>query len=376
MHSSSKPLLDLFPHHNPIFLETLRKPWTTSSRTDLQKLEFSNEANQKLDSINNLLQQLSMAHYPQLAEPLTLSKISSLTFREDLELYAMLKLERIETLLPVYSEAIRVLQAFFDGLYQDNKVSKAKVHAQIKENADFEIIIFADSNDDLRMKGPYEIINRLYKEVLRIENSERLRFEVEMIEEENEERAYIELRVEDSKIIIRDFSSEYHANHRNPFGIEQGECSFRSQFLTNRLLFLMESESLLPQTSEDFSQDLYPFMVREFLRLEKPELLLPSSLGTLNQIDQEYCLWNELLDFYQDSQNLYQVLYSAQERLLGFGDYDCVIRNADESYSINFLSSYGFACQRLVEALRPVPLVENQNLPLEFCPEFFLSYHY
>jgi len=374
MQSTLPKHFDLFANHNPFLFTGLSYPWNISSPTNRNNLLSHQEAQTKLDSIKTLIasyEDQNLFHPPETVPFVNLSKIRSPIFREELESLALENLNIVEKLIPVYVHATKSIEKVILSLYKRRILSRAKVHARIKENADFEIIVLADLDSDPRKTGPYSLIEHIYQGIQSIK-AHNPAFKARRIREENVEEAFIELNVEDSKVIIRDYSERFAVSQRGLFR-QEGESSFRTQFLTNCLLLFMKRKSLLPHKEGGFPQDLYPFMVREFIHLSETRLLDTLRLGDLDQVDEENQLWNEMLNFYQQSENLFAVLYSAQERLNCFKDCDFIRRNQDNSFSINLYDSYGLACHRLLEAFQPIPVPQENNIDETLTPEMLFD---
>jgi len=386
--------LDLFATRNRLFLTSLENAWepheppnppiqaeipksigreTISNENDTEfsegsSLNFSDNSSfleipSELKNIQDFVKKIQRQHqqtfpWPRITPALKISGIKSLTFRERLRKFILKKQKIIANLLLYYVETIDIIEEEINELHDCLKIQDAKVHAEVKENGDIEIIIFSDLIMAPEKFNRFHLIDPLYQ-AMKAKWEEDRDFRIRKDCEESEERPFIELKIEDSRIIIRDYSFDSEIDRSNPFKLK-GESSFRSQFLTEYLLSLMKDELLLPQKEGDFPQDIYPFMVKEFLRLTESELLKPKDSDNNNdnedddmkQILEMNRLLDLFLEFFQQEKNLFMVLYSAQEKLRGFGDFSSIYRDQNGNYQNNQNSSYAEACRRLVNALK------------------------
>jgi len=384
----SKKSLNLFAHSNPFFLRFHKNPYDIASLKDYKELHFYLEAEKKLQEIHAFTDsyeetQPSAFYYPFIPPFIELSEIASPPIRRGLGPLYLEKMQTIIELLPLHANAIRIIEGSIFGLYQKRSIERAKLHVQITELSDFEILILADFDRETQTKGPYFLMNYLYEAISRYRKRtlgrpaelDGPRFTMKLCHDEENDEAYIELRVGKHKVIIRDYSARYHVDTRGLF-TQHGESSFRSRLLTLLLIYFMKEEVLLSQQGRNFPSEIYSFMVRQFLELTNTQLLKSSSLlDRADQEEQELKLWNKLLKFYQQSENLFAVLFSAQKELRHFKNYDFVTKNTDGGYSVNLRSSYGPACYRLIHALRPTSQARNEALQPYSClslMKFFL----
>lgn len=296
----SKQSPNLFAHSNPFFLRFHQNPYDIFSLQGYKEFAFCLEAEKKLQEIHAFTESYentgpSSFFYPLIAPFIQLSKIATPTIRRDLGPLYLEKMQTIIELLPLYANAIRIIEGSIFGLYQKKRVLKAKLHAQITEMSDFEIIILADLDRETKGKEPDFLMDYLHEAIGRFNERTKLRsveadgprFEMKRICDEENGEVSFELRVGTHKVIIRDYSARYHVDTRGIFR-QQGESSFRSQFLTLLLLYFMKSKSLLPQQEGDFPPEIYSFMVRKFLDLTSTQLLnFPTFLKTKDQEQQE-----------------------------------------------------------------------------------------
>lgn len=204
----------------------------------IENYYFLDEAKVRLKNIVSLIDiykkihaEKGIIHLPEIARFMNLSQVASPIFREGLELLAIIQLQSIESLLLLNFNTTRIIQGILINLSRRKKLFEIKTYSEITENADFEILISANLAPDIKRQGPFYLVRRIHQAVKTYQQRTLNRhpdidgpqFIVKKLDEEDKERAYIELFVGHSKITIRDLSSNHYRKYDDPFKLKKNK---------------------------------------------------------------------------------------------------------------------------------------------------------